>query len=201
MKELIAATQNPGKLQELLALLSTLGISVQSAKDAGVTEDVVEDADTFEGNALKKARFVAKVTGKPALADDSGIEIDALDGRPGVLTARWAGEDGSDENLIRHTLAQLEGVPEGERTATFVTVAALVLPNGEEHTFRGEVKGRIPLEPIGVNRPKLPYDLIFAPEGHDRTFAQMSDEEKNAMSHRARALEKFVQHITQHNVT
>lgn len=197
MDTLIFATQNTGKLTEMRQLLDGFGITVKSAQEAGVTEDIIEDGETFAANALKKARFVVKQTGEWAVADDSGITIDALDGRPGVYTARWAGEGASDEQLVRHTLNQLKHTPEGERNATFHTVLALVSPEGEERLFEGVIDGIIPIEPRGMNRPKLPYDLIFQPNEYEQTFAQMSDAQKNQLSHRGKAFAKLKQYLAE----
>ncbi|MDG1950175.1 MAG: RdgB/HAM1 family non-canonical purine NTP pyrophosphatase [bacterium] len=191
MKKLIFATGNPGKLKEMKQILAELEIEVLSAADAGFTQEVVEDGMTFEENALKKARVVAEATGEWTIADDSGITINALAGRPGVYTARWAGPEANDQDLVSYTLEQLEDIPKGRRAASFHTVAALVGPNGEEHTFEGIIDGTIPLTPKGKMRPKLPYDVIFIPEEEMRTFAQMSDEEKNSLSHRGRAFAKL----------
>jgi XTP/dITP diphosphohydrolase len=195
MKKLIFATGNPGKLKEMKQILEDLEVEVLSAAEAGFTDDVVEDGMTFEENALKKAREVSQATGEWAIADDSGITINALGGRPGVYTARWAGADANDQDLVNYTLEQMIDVPKGQRAASFHTVAALVGPNGEEHTFEGIIDGTIPLEPRGKMRAKLPYDVIFEPEGEFRTFAEMSDQEKNALSHRGRAFEKFKEFI------
>ncbi|MBI4257060.1 RdgB/HAM1 family non-canonical purine NTP pyrophosphatase [Candidatus Uhrbacteria bacterium] len=191
MKRLIFATHNPGKIGEMRQLVADLGMDVLSADEAGVHEDVEEDGTTFAENALKKARFVASTTGEWAVADDSGITIDALGGRPGVYTARWAGEGASDEELVRHTLEQLKDVDEGKRGASFHSVVALVSPEGEEWTFEGIVEGTVVMSTRGTPRPKLPYDVLFCPIGHNHTFAQMPDEEKNALSHRGKAFEKL----------
>ena len=191
MTRLIFATHNSGKLTEMKSLLSDLPIEILSADEAGVHEDPIEDGVTFEENALKKARFVAEKTGQWAVADDSGICIDALGGRPGVFTARWAGENAGDEGLVRHTLAQLKEIPEGARGASFHSVAALVSPAGEERTFDGVVAGQVVMTPRGSARPKLPYDVLFVPTGFDRTFAEMSAEQKNALSHRGVAFQKL----------
>lgn len=191
MKRLIFATHNVGKIKELQQLFAGAGVEVLSAEEVGVVDDVVEDGTTFAENALKKARFVAEQTGEWAVADDSGITIDALDGRPGVSTARWAGEGASDEQLIKHTLEQLKGVEEGKRGAIFHSVAALVSPQQESWTFEGFVEGEVVVEPRGTPRSKLPYDVIFQPSGFNQTFAQMTDEEKNRLSHRGRAFEKL----------
>jgi XTP/dITP diphosphohydrolase len=185
---LIFATHNPGKLQEMKSLFAGLSFEIESAREAGVLTEVIEDGVTFSENALKKARSIAKDTNALSVADDSGICIDALHGDPGVYTARWAGEGASDEQLIQHTLEQMRSVPEGQRSASFVCVAALVSPDGREWTFEGRVNGQLTLEPIGISRPKLPYDSIFIPEGEHRTFAQMTEDEKHGMSHRGRAM-------------
>lgn len=195
MNRLIFATHNPGKILEMRQLLSDLAIEVLSADEAGVTQDVEEDGETFEENALKKARFVAEQTGQWAVADDSGVTIDALGGRPGVYTARWAGEGAGDEGLIRHTLEQMKDVEEGRRGASFHSVVALVSPEGEEQTFEGVVEGSIVLSPRGTPRKKLPYDVLFCPVGHNRTFAEMSDAEKNTLSHRGRAFQKLIKFL------
>lgn len=201
MKKLIFATHNIGKIKEMQQLLADSGIDVLSAQQAGVTEDVVEDGETFTQNALKKARYVASETGEWAVADDSGITIDALDGRPGVYTARWAGEGAGDEQLVSYTLEQLKDVEESRRGASFHSVVALVSPQNEEWTFEGTVEGQVVVAPRGTNRPKLPYDLIFQPTGFDRTFAEMSDEEKNTLSHRGRAFEKLKKYLQENQNT
>lgn len=184
---LVFATHNPGKIPEMQAILSGLPSEVCSADDAGVHEDVVEDGQTFAENALKKARFVAKQSGEWAVADDSGLCIAALNGKPGVYSARWAGENVTGDTLVAHTLTALKAIPEGKRQAWFESCAALVAPDGREWTFSGKILGSIPLVPRGTPRPKLPYDTIFIPDGYDRTFAEMSDVEKNSLSHRGKA--------------
>lgn len=185
---LIFATHNPGKLAEMKSILAGLPYEIQSAREAGVTDDVVEDGLTFADNALKKAFEVCEATDVLSLADDSGICIDALNGAPGVFTARWAGEGASDAQLVQHTLEQMQGVP--NRAAAFVCVAALVAPDGRTWTFEGRVDGTLTTESCGTARAKLPYDAIFIPEGETRTFAEMPEEEKHAMSHRGRAMRK-----------
>lgn len=185
--QLIFATHNPGKVVEMRAILAGLPVDVLSAEEAGVHEDVLEDGVTFAENALKKARYVSQRTGQWAVADDSGLSIDVLDGAPGVFSARWAGENASGEELVSHTLKELAGVPEHRRTAWFETAAALVSPDGQEWTFSGRVEGLIPLTPRGTPRERLPYDVIFIPEGYSKTFAEMTDAEKNGMSHRGAA--------------
>lgn len=189
--EIVFATNNQGKLKEMRSLLSDLDIDVLSASEAGADEEVEEDGEIFFDNAYKKAEFMASRTGKYALADDSGLCIDHLDGAPGVRTARWAGDGAGDQELVEYTLKKLKGIPLESRTAQFKSVVVLVSPTGEYHTFEGEVRGWIPEEPQGENREGLPYDLIFIPRGHDKTFAQMSDKNKNQLSHRGQAFQKL----------
>lgn len=189
--KLIFATHNVGKVKEMRALLADLDIEIMSADEARVHEDVVEDGKTFEENAAKKARFVVERTGEWAVADDSGICIESLGGAPGIYAARWAGEGVSEEKMIAHTLEAMRGVPEGQRQAWFESALILVAPDSREWSFNGKVNGYIASEPRGKLRPKLPYDQVFIPKGHERTFAEMSDEEKNSLSHRGLAFQKL----------
>lgn len=186
--KLVFASHNPGKIKEMQELLAEIDVEVLSADDAGVNEEPVEDGLTFEENALKKARFVCAKSGECAVADDSGLCIDALGGAPGIYTARWAGE-GND--LVDFTFHKIKDVPEENLGATFHCAVALVRPDGQEFIFEGTSPGRIIRERHGVARPKLPYDQIFIPEGHEQTFAQMSPEEKHKLSHRGRAFGKL----------
>lgn len=183
--KIVFATQNKGKVKEMKALLDSF--DVVSAGEVGIFEDVVEDGKTFSENAMKKARFVAKESGQWSVADDSGLCIDALDGQPGIFSARWAGEN----DLVEFTLDKMKNVPEGKRGAYFESSVALVSPKGKECLFSGKVPGRISQKPKGVLRPKLPYDLIFIPEGYEQTFSEMTDEEKNKLSHRGKAFAKL----------
>lgn len=193
--KLVFATHNSGKVKEMQAILAGLDLEILTANQAGVTEDILEDGLTFAENALIKARYVSKKTGQWAVADDSGICIDALHGKPGINTARWAGASASGEQIVAHTLEQLQTVPEGKRSASFVSCAALVAPDGREWTFQGEIRGTLPLNPMGQPIPKLPYDTIFIPEGHHQTFSQMPDQEKNSLSHRGRAFAQLRQFL------
>jgi len=188
--KIIFATHNQGKLIEMKDILAGLDVEVLSATEAGITEDIPETGSTFEENSLIKSKHVAERTGEMAIADDSGICIDALDGKPGVYSARWS--DGAP--LADFTLDKMQGID--NRKASFVTVATLVKPNGEQHIFSGKIDGELTLDKRGVDRPKLPYDLIFKPVGHDTTFAEMTDEQKNSLSHRGiafRELKKFIE--------
>ncbi len=193
--KVIMATHNKGKVTEINQLLAGAGVSIVSLSEAGITHDTIEDQDTFVGNALKKAREIVELTGEWAIADDSGLCIQHLDDAPGVYTARWAGEGASDDDLIRHTLEQLKDAPDLDRLAVFKAVAVLVSPDGREFVFEGEVLGEILKEPIGEYKPGLPYDAIFKPAGFSVPFTQMTDAEKNAVSHRGRAFRKLAEFI------
>ncbi|MBI2551695.1 RdgB/HAM1 family non-canonical purine NTP pyrophosphatase [Candidatus Uhrbacteria bacterium] len=189
--KLIFATRNQGKVKEMRAMLGGIKIEVIGMEEAGVSEEVIEDRKTFEGNALKKARFVASRTGEWVLAEDSGLCIKALGGAPGVYSARWAGEGASDEEMVRYALEKMRDIPEHKRAAWFKTALAVVAPDGKERIFRGRVDGLVSTAPRGTMRSKLPYDMIFIPKGHTRTFAEMSDAEKNSLSHRGRAFARL----------
>ncbi len=186
---IIFATHNKGKLKEACALLGQY--DVKGAEEVGIFEDVVEDGKTMVANALKKARFVHKKTGEWSVADDSGICIEALDGAPGIFSARWAGEGASEEEIIAFTLEKMKDIPEGKRQAYFETAIVVISPKGKEWTFSGKIDGKVTTSSKGEMRKGLPYDIIFIPEGEARTFAEMEDSEKNAISHRSRALKQL----------
>lgn len=193
MKELVLATANRKKLAEMARILDGLGVRLLSVADFPSMPDVVEDAGSFEGNALKKAREVMRHTGLASLADDSGLEVDALGLAPGVYSARYAGEGATDADNVDKLLLELRDTPAQERTARFRCVIALVTPDGAERTFEGKVEGTIGSARHGDNG--FGYDPLFFPEGHGRTFAQMAAEEKDSMSHRGRALAAFRKHL------
>ena len=165
------------------------GIHVRSLSDLGCDEDIPETADTLQGNALQKAQFVHERYHCNCFADDTGLEIDALDGRPGVYSARYAGEGCSFDDNVRKVLAELENVPLEQRTARFRTVVALIL-DGRTYFFEGKVEGLMTLERHGVEG--FGYDPIFLPEGYGQTFAEMDASEKNRISHRGRAMAQMV---------
>jgi XTP/dITP diphosphohydrolase len=198
MRRIIFATHNQGKIQEIREILKGLDVLVVSADEAGVHEDVVEDGKTFEDNALKKAEFVGRTSNEWAMGDDSGICVEALDGAPGIYSARWAGEGAPGHKWVELLFSKLEGVPEGKRGAWFETVAVLRSPTGQHWAFSGRVNGTIAVEPRGISHPRLPYDSVFIPEGETRTFAEMTKEEKNAISHRGRAFRKLRDFIQDH---
>ena len=186
MKQLVFATNNAHKLDEVRKILGEK-FNVLSLKEIGCNDDIAETAETFEGNALIKARYIHDKYGCDCFADDSGLEIDALGGAPGVYSARYAGEAHDSEKNMAKVLEQLQG--EENRAARFRTVIALTL-DGKEHLFEGEIAGRIIEERRGAGG--FGYDPIFIPDGETRTFAEMDDAQKNGISHRARAVKKLV---------
>lgn len=186
MKTICLATNNKHKVEELQQMLEGL-FEIKTLKDIGCEEDIPETADTFEGNSLQKARFVFDHYGMDCISDDSGLEVDALNGEPGVFSARYAGEHGNHAANIEKLLSKLSG--RSNRKANFRTSVTLIL-EGEIHQFEGIVDGRISEEKIGNGG--FGYDPIFIPEGYDCTFAQMSMEEKNPISHRGKAIEKLI---------
>ena len=185
MKEIIFATNNAHKLSEVQAILGE-GVRLVTLRECGITEDIPENEPTLEGNALAKARYVHGRTGRDCFADDTGLEVDALGGAPGVHSARYAtdGHDFAANNRL--LLRNLEGC--ADRSAHFRTVVALIL-DGREYLFEGRVDGRI-IESEGGDGG-FGYDPLFMPDGFDRTFAQMDGEEKNSVSHRGRAVRKL----------
>ncbi|NLD10213.1 MAG: XTP/dITP diphosphatase [Clostridiales bacterium] len=192
MDVIIAATKNANKIKEMDAIMSELGMHIISRDEAGVPDvEIVEDGETFEENSYKKAYEIMKLSGKKSIADDSGLEVDYLNGAPGVYSARFAGDDCNDKKNNKKLLSLLEDVPYKERRARFVSVITLVYPNGEKLVARGECDGHILMEPLGLNG--FGYDPIFVPKEFQRTFAQLTAEEKNHISHRARALKKLAE--------
>ena len=188
-RTLVLATNNPGKISEIRDLLAGVPISVNHLGELADPMELTETHDTFGGNAREKAVAVARATGEPALADDSGLVVDALGGAPGVLSSRYAGEGATDADLVAKLLAEMEGVPDAERTARFVCVLVLAGWNGEISRWEGRVEGRITTEPHGQGG--FGYDPVFLYPPAGLTFAQMQAEEKNEVSHRGRALQKF----------
>jgi XTP/dITP diphosphohydrolase len=184
---LVLATRNPHKVVELRRILAGAGIAVSLA---GLDEfpgapDVAETGLTFEENALLKARAIAAFTGLPSVADDSGLCVDALNGMPGVFSARWSGRHGDDQANLDLVLAQMSDVDDPRRGAQFVCAAALVLPDGREQVVEGRLEGRLATSPRGTGG--FGYDPIFVPDGSELTTAEMTPEAKDAISHRGRA--------------
>jgi len=189
MKELVVATRNRGKMLELRSLLDGIVDTVRCAGDFDDFPETIEDGDTFRDNALKKAREAMHFTGLPALADDSGLEVDVLDGRPGVLSARFSGEGAGDVANNRRLLEELNGISTDRRQAAFICVMAYVTPDGTEQVFSGRVCGSILTSERG--KGGFGYDPLFLVDGFDRTMAELTLQEKNSISHRGRALQLF----------
>ena len=184
---IIAATKNRHKVEEIQTITKEFGMDVVSRTDAGVPDiEVEEDGDTFEENSEKKAREIMELCGEITIADDSGLMVDALDGAPGVISARFAGEDGNDLKNNEKLLKLLENVPPEKRTARFVSVITMIYPDGRKIVARGECRGHMIYQPKGSNG--FGYDPLFVPDGYDRTFAELTGDEKNRISHRAIAL-------------
>ncbi|NLD19374.1 MAG: XTP/dITP diphosphatase [Clostridiales bacterium] len=193
---IIAATQNKNKIREIEAITSQFGMSIISRDEAGIAKvEIEEDGETFEENSCKKAYEIMKMCGKTTIADDSGLEVDCLDGAPGVYSARFAGCDGDDEANNRKLIGLIKDVPYEERTGRFVSVITMVFPDGETISVRGEVEGHIVLERKGSNG--FGYDPLFVPLGYDKTFGELEAEVKNKISHRANALEILKKRLQQ----
>ncbi len=185
IEEILLATRNPDKVRELAALLGELGVHIRTLTDFPTAPEVEEDGTTCEANALKKAREIASATGIPSLADDTGLEVDALGGRPGVFAARYAGEGATYEDNCRKLLKELDDVPLAKRTARFVTVAALAMPGGYSRIATGTLVGVIAEACAGSQG--FGYDPVFFIPELGRTLAELTAEEKNRISHRAKA--------------
>lgn len=187
IRKIILSSGNKHKIKEIKNILNDMPFDIVSKDDMGFSDlDVVEDGETLEENAFKKAVELSKLTNGIIIADDTGLYVDALDGQPGVFSARYAGEHVSYVDNNELLLKNLKNIPIEKRTAYFKTVVAVVLENGERLMTEGICKGKIALEPRGENG--FGYDPLFVVEGIDRTFSEMTDEEKNEISHRAKAL-------------
>lgn len=182
----VLATRNRGKLAELRRMLAPHGVELLGLDDVAAYEPGPETAPDFAGNALAKAREAVEHSGLPAVADDSGLEVDALNGMPGVLSARWAGRHGDDRANLELVLGQLADVPDVRRGAQFTCAAAYCLPDGRSEVVLGTVRGHLLRGPRGTGG--FGYDPLFVPEGHERTTAEMTPEDKDALSHRGQAM-------------
>ena len=194
--DLVIATSNQHKLKEFKAILKGFPLTILSLKDFPDIPAVVEDGKSFYENALKKALTVARHTDKITVADDSGIEVDALDGKPGVYSARFAGEDATDEANNTKLLKELEGVSSDKRGACFTCVLVIAQPDGETAFVEGACRGTIIHEARGEYG--FGYDPLFLVPEYDKTFSEITPEEKNKISHRARALEKLLKILPQY---
>lgn len=189
MTGLALATSNPGKILEMKAVLSGLPLRLLTKEEFTTWPELEESGNTFEENALAKAVELSRWSGMPAIADDSGLEVEWLGGAPGVLSARYAGEQGDDAANIARLLSEMEGVPRGKRGARFVCVIALAGPRGDSLCFRETCEGSIAERPRGGGG--FGYDPVFVPAGMRRTMAELPLEKKNAISHRGKALRKL----------
>jgi XTP/dITP diphosphohydrolase len=185
IRELVLATRNRHKVIELAALLGDLGVTIHTLGEFPDAPNVIEDGDTCEANAVKKARTIAEFTGLPAVADDTGLEVAALGGRPGIYAARYAGEDATYEDNCRKLLEELVGVPRERRAARFLTVAAIALPSDGTRVAQGSLDGIIAEEASGTLG--FGYDPVFFIPELGKTLAQLSPDQKNRVSHRAKA--------------
>ena len=184
---IVLSTRNPSKSEQIKASFTGSLILVLTLTEAGIDGEAVEDGLTLQENALKKALF-ARQPGSWAMADDTGIFINALGGLPGVKSARWAGEDATTDQITWHTLKVIEG--KTDRSAIFKTVVALISPKGEQYFFSGKIQGRILQAPRTKAQPRMPYSPIFVPQGTNKVWAEMSLEEENAISMRGKAFRK-----------
>lgn len=187
---IVAATKNRHKIQEIEAITQEFGMLIISRDEAGVSDiEINEDGETFEENSYKKAFEIMKLCNNITIADDSGLEVDCLDGAPGVYSARFAGKDGDDDANNRKLTELIKDVPYEQRTGRFVSVITMVFPDGETISARGEVEGHLLTEKRGTSG--FGYDPLFVPEGYDRTFGELGPEIKNSISHRSRALARL----------
>ncbi len=190
---IVLATRNKKKIEEIKRITEGIPAAIYTLDDFPDCPDVTEDGKTFEENAVKKAVAVAKHAGMPALADDSGLEVYALNGAPGVVSARYAGGDADDRKNLEKLLSKMRSINDEKRGGRFVCCMALAYPDGKIKTFFGYSEGKIGTEPKGSKG--FGYDPIFYPTGHNRTFAEMTDKEKDILSHRGQALEKLHKYL------
>jgi XTP/dITP diphosphohydrolase len=188
VRKLLLATRNQNKKIELQQMLNNLDIIVLTFEDINGLPEVEEDGYTFEENAVKKSQVITSASGIVTLADDSGLVVDALDGQPGVYSARFAGEDADDEKNNDKLLRLMEDIPEAKRTARFICVIAVSDLKGRTEIVKGRCEGKIAYKPSGTNG--FGYDPLFIPRGFDKTFAELSSYAKNSISHRGRALQQ-----------
>jgi XTP/dITP diphosphohydrolase len=186
---IVLATRNRKKVEELKRLFAGCDVSFVTLDAFPGCPDVEEDGKTFRANAVKKALYVARFTGCPAVADDSGLEVSALDGAPGVFSARYAGEKSDDRDNVVKLMREMRRVSDEDRQARFACCIAFALPDGHVKTFTGYANGTIGRRRKGANG--FGYDPVFYPLGHDRTFAEMTDAEKDALSHRGKAMRRL----------
>lgn len=192
MKTIILASNNKGKIKEISDKASKYGIKIISQSEAGYDLEVQETGTTFVENAILKAEAISKISNMPVIAEDSGLEIDALNGEPGIYTARYAGPNATDNDKIQKVLKLLKNVEESKRTARFKCTICYIDENKEKHIFEGSCEGKITTAPRGTQG--MAYDPIFLYD--TRTFAEMTEEEKNKVSHRGKAVNKLIEYLS-----
>jgi len=192
MKRLLIATNNPGKVKEYKELLKDLPLKLISLKDLGIKNKVNESGKTFEENAIKKAKFYSRLTGLATLADDGGLEINCLNGEPGVKSHRWPGQEATDQELIDYTLKKLKGVPWNKRRAQFRVIIALAIPGKEVLISEGKLRGVILAKPRGKLIPGYPFRPIFYLPKYGKSFAELSFKEEVKIGHRVKAIQKLI---------
>lgn len=188
LSKLIVATNNKNKTKEIKEILKEFPIEIKDLKDENIDVDIEETGSTFEENAMIKAREIYQLTGAIVIADDSGLEVDKLDGAPGIYSARFSGVGAKDEDNNKKLLSLLEGVEEQDRTGRFVCAIAIVFSDGSSTVVRGECEGKVAFSPMGEGG--FGYDPLFIPNGYSQSFGQLSREMKNSISHRSKALQK-----------
>jgi XTP/dITP diphosphohydrolase len=192
--EIVLATRNKKKVEEIKRITEGMAVTIFTLDDFPGCPEVEEDGATFEENAVKKAVTVARFARKPALADDSGLEVNALSGAPGTYSARYAGPDAHDSKNTEKLLSEMRLLAKKDRKARFICSIALAIPDGNVRTFNGYCEGSIGTEPRGDNG--FGYDPVFFPEGYGRTFAEMSAEEKDSLSHRGKAIRQLQRYLS-----
>jgi len=191
--EIVLATRNKKKVEEIKRVIGDMPIAILTIDDFPGCPEVEEEGDTFQENAVKKALAIAQYTGKPSLADDSGLEVYALNNAPGILSSRYSGENADDSKNIEKLLHEMRLIIDEKRNARFVCCLALAFPDGRLEIFTGQAEGKIGREQKGSYG--FGYDPIFYPKGHDRTFAEMTANEKDSVSHRGKALREFQKYL------
>ena len=195
--DIILSTRNVSKAHQIQTFFADTDIHIKTLEEMHIEGEVVEDGTTLEENAFKKAWFAYENSGRHmwTMAEDTGLFITALDGKPGIYAARWAGEHATREEVMNHCLKELEGIT--DRSAIFRTVAVVISPDGEKHTFSGEVHGHLLEAPNAPLQPNMPYSALYVPDGQEQSWAQMTTEHENEISHRGQALRKvkeFLEH-------
>ncbi|MFA6197816.1 MAG: RdgB/HAM1 family non-canonical purine NTP pyrophosphatase [Patescibacteria group bacterium] len=195
--KIIIATRNEGKMVEVKQILSDLPVKLVALKDIDIKIDINEDGQTIEENALTKARQVCDATNEWVISEDSGLYIQSLDGQPGVLTARWAGDGANEEQIIEHAIKQTRALNQDRRQAYFESAVALISPDGQEWVFTGRTEGCLTHTARGQAGVGMPYDCLFIPDGQNQTFAEMDVSLRNSLEHRTQALAKLKRFIIQ----